>query len=95
MDAVTEELVATLNDMYAGAATGARGMSFMKPNLAQRTALHELHRKVALMGPPPPGLSGQGALAELLAKRGYDGEPATLAPLHLPSLALPRRASRL
>ena len=56
---------------------------------AQRASLGMIAEACVAFGGPPEGLSCQGAFRELLARRGYDGEPTTLAPLKVDSLSLP------
>ena len=59
------------------------------PTAAQLESLHRIRGCVAAAGPPPSDLDGQRALSELLAKQGYRGESATLAPLDVHLLSLP------
>eukprot|EP00972_Heterocapsa_arctica_P072286 10677243-Heterocapsa_arctica.AAC.1 len=59
------------------------------PSLGQRLCLDRIRQAVADVGPRPSDLTGQEALSALLAKRGYAGETATLAPLDVDLLSLP------
>ena len=85
-------MVTSLNEMSAGPhACGEPGASATEGQLLVLDRLLSCAQEV---GRPPPGLTGQEALRELLARRGYDGEPATLASLDVDRLALPERGHR-
>ena len=85
-------MVASLNEMSAGPYSyGEPGASVTE---SQPMVLDRLFSCAQEVGRPPPGLTGQEALRELLARRGYDGEPATLANLDVDRLALPERGHR-
>lgn len=45
-------------------------------------------------GKPPDGITGAGALGELRARAGYEGEPAHLAPMQLDLVSLPPVGSK-
>ena len=72
------EVISTLNLLYDG--RGARHAS-TSTNAAQRESLSRLFQAVNAFGSPPADLSGDEALRELLAKKGYHGESATVASL--------------
>eukprot|EP00959_Pyramimonas_sp_CCMP1952_P310621 6500586-Pyramimonas_sp.AAC.1 len=85
-------MVKSLNEMSAGphrcGEGGARCTEGQRPMLDRRLSCAQE------VGRPPPGLTGQEALRALLPRRGYDGEPATLASLDVDRLALPERGHR-
>ena len=84
---MVSDAIHSLNEMYFGSSDFV--LDGALPSLAQRTALAEIEKCARRMGPPPPGLTGQGALRALLSKQGYASEPATLAPLDVHLLSLP------
>ena len=84
---LAEEATVALNEMYTGGHSADRIPR--SANAAQRASLQRIVSACGAMGSPPAELNGQGALKELLGKRGYDGEPSALAPLDVDSLALP------
>jgi hypothetical protein len=62
------------------------------PSAAQNKVIVRVQEAVAAFGSPPVDLSGAEALTELCASRSYDGQSATIAPLHrdnVDNVALP------
>ena len=84
---LAEEAVATLNELYGNSANDVGVQS--SPTAAQAESLTRIHQAAQQFGQPPEGMTGEGALRELLAKTGYDGEPSTLVPLDVDALSLP------
>ena len=82
-----EECRTALNEM-AGRSAEAKP-SVARPTLMQRCALRNIVRSVAAVGPPPADACAEGALRELLANKGYSGQPVALAPLDVGLLSLP------
>ena len=72
------EIARDLNSLFVGPA--ARPCLSAVPTSAQAHCLAQLGTSVRRVGAPPADLDGSGALRELRAKHGYDGESATIAP---------------
>ena len=83
---LAQEMATTLNELYAGPNAAAQCSS---SSLAQRTVVDRLVDAATRFGGPPSDLTRQGALEELLAKQGYAGESAAVAPLDVDRVALP------
>ena len=85
---IVNDAILTFNQMHAGRddCPGTR----REPTEAQSAALASQWHAASQLGAPPDGLTCQGALSELRAKLSYGGEPASLAPLDVDLLALPR-----
>ena len=81
------EAVDALNEMQAGPEPFRR--ENLKASGAQMEFCNYLREAVAQLGRPPSDLNEKGALSALLSRRGYTGEPATLAPLEVDLLSLP------
>lgn len=81
----TDEIVCALNSMYAGSEFVANtdGQKHCRPSLSQRQSVQRIFSLVKRLGKPPSEVTGQGALNELRAKLGYDGQPSTLAQLQV------------
>ena len=85
-------MIDTLNEMAGGPVPVGAGAGC--PTAGQARCLERLRATACAVGPPPDGMNGEGALSELLAKRGYGGEPATLAPLEIDLLSVPPEGHR-
>ena len=80
----------TLNEMFCGCSD--EGDSSHPPTAAQSESASRLWASAKAFGPPPPGLSGPGALEALRVTQSYSGESATIAPLrsdNVESVSLP------
>lgn len=75
---------------YAGSEFVANtdGQKHCRPSLAQRQSVQRIFSLVKRLGKPPSEVTGQGALNELRAKLGYDGQPSTLAQLQVDLVSL-------
>eukprot|EP00438_Fugacium_kawagutii_P010865 Skav216249 [mRNA] locus=scaffold20:133295:138540:- [translate_table: standard] len=85
-----DDAISALNSMYQGAEFVAdeSGMG-SRASMAQRQSINRIFDMVKSMGSPPMDITGQGALSELRAKLGYDGQPSTLAQLQEDLVSLP------
>ena len=86
------DVVTALNCLYTGTATGV-GSNY-RATAGQLKAVAVVNAAVSRLGAPPSDVSPEAALSELLAKSAYGGEPATLAPLDISLLSLPRVGRR-
>ena len=86
------ETIAALNEMHAGRSDVKP--SGLRPSLVQHMSLERIRRAVEALGPPPAGVTRQGALSELLARHGYDGKCVTAVPLDLSRISLPEAGTR-
>ena len=88
------DVVSTLNALYSGTEDGGSFEDAIgRPTAAQALCHDRLCEAVRSVGKPPPDLDGPGAFNELRARQGYVGEPATLAPLSVDLVSLPRSGS--
>lgn len=87
--------ISALNSLYRGnefvADVDCAGKT---ASLAQKCSVQRIFDLVKSMGKPPQDITGQGALSELRAKLGYDGEPTTLARLQEDLVSLPADGSQ-
>ena len=90
VSALAEECVQSLNALYSGEKVVASTLSG-RPSLAQQSVLEHVLNSVKLLGPPPEGLTGPGALEQLRAFDGYgdDQTPAAIRPYSPQLLSLP------
>ena len=65
---MVEDAVVALNEMYCGDTPAGGGI--LAPTAAQSAAFREIEACARRMGPPPPGVNGQGALRARLSKYG-------------------------
>lgn len=91
-DEWAEEMVRSLNELYAGPRRSQESRG--NPAGAQLECLGRLRSAAAAVGPPPAGLTAERALRELLARKGYEGEPATLCPVDVDRLSVPPAGHR-
>lgn len=93
VDVWHQELVQTLNAMFAGDEHTGNFVGDGRPTLSQRICLSMLRQAILDAGKPPDGMSGQEAFAELRAKPGYGSDPTHLAPMDLDLISLPPPSS--
>lgn len=87
--------ISALNSLYRGNEFVADvDCSGKTASLAQKCSVQRIFDLVKSMGKPPQDITGQGALRELRAKLGYDGEPTTLARLQEDLVSLPADGSQ-
>ena len=90
-----DDAINALNAMYLGtefvADSSEAGAS---ASLAQKRSVLRILSLVKSLGKPPTDVTGQGALSELRAKLGYDGQPSTLAQLQEGLVSLPVSGSQ-
>ena len=93
---LAQEVATALNELHSGvyAPGGDSSRQIGLPSLAQRRALDNIVQSAVSFRAPPSDMIRQGALRELLAKHGYVGEAAALAPLDVDLLALPLASFR-
>lgn len=89
---LVNEALGCLNEMFCGYDVGEVAG---QRSAAQESAVAMVARAAQRLGKPPECMSGQGALRELLSRRGYADEPVALAPIKLDLLSLPPVDRRL
>ena len=86
---IAQDSATALNEIFAGEHRPANLTDCGEVSAAQRMCARSLAADARALGAPPTDLSRQGALEELLARKSYGDQPATLAPLDVDRLALP------
>ena len=79
--------VAALNELYG--ASRDSDCSNLQTSAAQKACLERIREAHRVLGSPPAGLHGHGALEELLSKQGFGGSAGGVAPLEVERVALP------
>ena len=70
------------------------GFERLRASVAQHSSVRRILSMVKSMGKPPSDMTSQGALDELRAKLGYDGQPSALAQLQEDLVSLPVAGSQ-
>lgn len=91
-----DDAISSLNSMYGGSEFVAEKTGFerLRASVAQHSSVRRILSMVKSMGKPPSDMTSQGALDELRAKLGYDGQPSALAQLQEDLVSLPVAASQ-
>eukprot|EP00959_Pyramimonas_sp_CCMP1952_P314950 6592188-Pyramimonas_sp.AAC.1 len=80
--------------MAVGPSVSSSAPCRSSPTLGQQQCLDYIAQCTEAAGKPPDDLDGPGALRELWARRGYNGESCTVAPFDVSQLALPEKGHR-
>lgn len=91
-----DDAISSLNSMYGGSEFVAEKTGFerLRASVAQHSSVRRILSMVKSMGKPPSDMTSQGALDELRAKLGYDGQPSALAQLQEDLVSLPVAGSQ-